>query len=526
MNSWDNDAQNTLMIIHTPENNAKDDLDAKNAPKEQPGDTSVLLYHSMKPGHWDKRWVTLRSDGQVLVAKKADGEKTNICHLSDFDIYAPTPRQLSKKIKPPKKICFAVKSQQKSSMFLSGANFVHFFSTSDKKLAASWYKAVQGWRSWYLVNVMGEGQKRSKKANGTPQLDGLAFLSSPEGRQQSGHQRSISADSTPYQLGSFMPLLDLGQFSQPSSSIPQRTNSIAKTNRTRSSSTREHKYPPTSFPNKLLKETSPGRGPNLVQGASPRDIEEATFAPGGLLGRTYSQRHKELREREMEEKSNGPFLPGLLSGSHEPASSAGHDRNNSMRSTNGTSTLGRSPSQRQKPKPLVDLTPTYQEPPQHARKGRGVAPEPGKQLVDRATGPEVLPGAIIVPPATTWRRPQTQAGSGAQDSGLFCPSSRRGPAGGRRLSIDGTRPSIDDGSPFTGTGLLATRMRDSRPIGTGRGVATGVRNAKAPMFDVNQRSHFQEGSLLRSVEVHTGGSGPVIGREKRIEDDVRVGEGL
>jgi hypothetical protein len=525
LNSWDNDAQNTLLIIPSPENGSEDDLDVKNAPREQPGDTSAILYHSMKPGHWDKRWVTLRSDGQVLIAKKADGEKSNICHLSDFDIYAPTPRQLSKKIKPPKKICFAVKSQQKSSMFLSGANFVHFFSTSDKKLAAAWYKAVQEWRSWYLVNVMGEGQKKSRKANGALKLDGLAPLDSSDGLQRTGHQRGISIDSTPYQLGSFTPLFDLDTFDQPLSSLPQRSNSLAKTSHGRNQSTREHRYPPTSYPSKLSKEPSHGRGPSLVQGASPRDIEQETFAPDGLLGRTYSQRQKAQREREVEDTSSGPFLPGLIGGNS--SSPNDHGRNNSMRSSSGPSTsLVRNGSQRQKPKPLVDLTPVYQEPPQHARKGRGVAAEPGRQLVDIATGPEVLPGAIIVPPSTAWRRPQTRGGTAPPDSGLHCSNSKRGPVGGRRPSLDAARPSLDEGSPFTGTGLLASRSNDNRPIGTGRGVATGDRNAKAPMLNVTGRSQFQEGSLLRSVEMYTGAGGAIIDREKRIEGDVMVGEGL
>ena len=157
MNSWDNDTQNTLIIIPSPTGGQDNDLDLSHVSSSQPGETSVHIYHSQKPRHWDKRWVTLRTDGQVLIAKKNGGETTNICHLSDFDIYIPTPRQISKQIKPPRKVCFAVKSQQKSSMFISTENFVHFFSTSDKALASAWYKAVQEWRSWYLVNVMGEG---------------------------------------------------------------------------------------------------------------------------------------------------------------------------------------------------------------------------------------------------------------------------------------------------------------------------------------------------------------------------------
>lgn len=161
LNSWDNDSQNSLVIVPSPTGGMNDDLDVKNVSRKQPAETSVYLYHSQKPGHWEKRLVTLRSDGQ-MVLKKNGKDTVNICHLTDFDIYVPTSRQKSRKIKPPKKVCFAVKSQQKSSMFISTANFVHFFSTNDKATAASWYKAVQGWRSWYLVTKMGEGREAVK----------------------------------------------------------------------------------------------------------------------------------------------------------------------------------------------------------------------------------------------------------------------------------------------------------------------------------------------------------------------------
>jgi len=171
LNSWDNDAQNKLVIIPSPSGGKDDDLDVRHVLKGQPGETTVHLYHSQKPGSWDKRWITLRSDGQVVVAKRQGAETTNICHLSDFDIYIPTPRYASKKIKPPKKVCFAVKSQQKSTMFMTTENFVHFFCTSDRSLGTAWYTAVQEWRSWYLVHVMGEGEEGASKGNarsGTP----------------------------------------------------------------------------------------------------------------------------------------------------------------------------------------------------------------------------------------------------------------------------------------------------------------------------------------------------------------------
>jgi hypothetical protein len=141
---------------------------------------------------------------------------SSICHMSDFDIYIPTQRQLSKRIKPPKKWCFAVKSQQKSAIFLSTANFVHFFATNDKKLAAAWYSAVQGWRSWYLVNVMGKGHSKSDKTDANATAASYQGPASGAGLQRPRHQNKPSTDSTPYQIGSrFQSWINFNQTSHP-----------------------------------------------------------------------------------------------------------------------------------------------------------------------------------------------------------------------------------------------------------------------------------------------------------------------
>ena len=74
LNSWDNDSSNTLVIIPSPTGGKDHDLEISSVFSSQPGDTSVHIYYSQKPGHWDKRWVTLRSDGQVMIDKREDGE--------------------------------------------------------------------------------------------------------------------------------------------------------------------------------------------------------------------------------------------------------------------------------------------------------------------------------------------------------------------------------------------------------------------------------------------------------------------
>ncbi len=470
MNSWDNDTQNPLIIVPSPTGGKDDDLDLKCVPRAQPGDTSAHIYHSQKPGSWGKRWVTLRSDGQVLIAKKNGGETTNICHLSDFDIYIPTNRQLSKKIKPPKKLCFAVKSQQKSNMFLSTVNFVHFFATNDKNLAAAWYKAVQEWRSWYLVSVMGAGQKDTKQLGRGTTYNTERRPSEPQ------HSRPFSIETNP-------------TLAAASQTLPTRSSS---------------KRPPASFPKKLTKDEHTGSpttrdpGPSFVQNKSNQQSTPEPFATTGLLGRTYTKRQQAQRERETNPNAGHNFQPGVPTNS-------------------GATTFPKrttSISQRLHSKPLVDLTPQYREPPQH-RKGRGIQPDhlASGGLVKVATSPDQ---AIPIPPASAWQRPIP-----AQDGMDRSRSTRTSGRNGTRHSST----SPEKAAPAFIGGLLANNIQGQGGQGRGRGLRTGNREATEPMLDLTEGNAYTPGSLLERVERY-GPSGPVIEREKKREVDVSVGEGV
>ena len=499
MNSWDNDTQNTLVIIPSPTGGQDIDLDLSSVSSSQPGDTSVNIYHSQKPRHWDKRWVTLRSDGQVLIAKKNGGEASNICHLSDFDIYIPTVSQISTQIRPPRKVCFAVKSQEKSSMFVSTENFVHFFSTSDKALASAWYKAVQEWRSWYLVNVMGEGKDNPRQST-----NGIA---------SDGKDLSRTALASTELAG----LIN----KEPPSSLELATETLP-----RRPPTRGRGAPPVSYPKKLTKDASTGqattrkRGPSIVQTPAPAPAPEP-FASTGLLGRTYTIRQKAQRERETSPPNEPPGVAPLYQ----------EEKSTSLRRTS-------SQHHHQKPKPLVDLTPQYYELPQHARKGRGIMPTtiPPEGLIEMATTPEF---ALANPPSTTPnRRPRTSAG-GADDNihrtrTIRSSSNNRHPSSSHSHSHShhhhaSTSPEkpvtafVEGGllsdsihhshshslhastSPenpvhaFIEGGLLSDTMHSQGGTGTGRGIMTGSRTAKEPMLDVAEPSEFAKGSLLERV---------------------------
>ena len=498
LNSWDNDTQNSLVLVRTVESGITEDaLEIESAPKDQPGDTSINMYHSQKPGKWDKRWITLKSDGQIFISKREDGaESSNICHLSDFDIYVPTHRQL-KKIRSPKKTCFAIKSQQKSAMFLSGANFVHFFSTSDKALAASWYKAVQEWRSWYLVNVLGEGQKNP--------------VSKPEtetGRLSTSDSRS----HPPYLLGSLKPPMDirrgrteLDSSSQAPSNLP--LSSTKQAIYAPGPSSHGHRLPPSSFPRRLGQQAGNsvpigghGRATSPVHSLGSSGLASAN--DNKLLGRNPSQRQKtrcEVRDRSSSMSSNIESPPVLRRG-------ASIKRNNSVKHIS---------------KPLVDLRPQFQAPLQLARKGRGVVGQAEKQLINLATDVELAREVAIIPEARA--RGRLESGSPPKNSGTT-------PALGHQSPFDALHLTASE-EAFTGGGLLA-RSRSKRTqggIGHGHGLQTGDRNVLGkPMVQLQLGSQFADGSLLRQVEVYKGDDerGLIVDREKKVEGNVSVGEGV
>ncbi|CAO1605908.1 hypothetical protein XANCAGTX0491_009413 [Xanthoria calcicola] len=378
LNSWDNDSQNTLIIEHSLAGGQDDDLDVKHVPRKKPDDASFYLYHSQRPGHWDKRVVMVRSDGQMLVAKSNGGESSSICHLSDFDIYVPTAREVAKKIRPPKRICFAVKSQQKSNMFVSTANFVHFFASNDKRMAMSLYTAVQGWRSWYLVNMMGKGAKQSSQPIGSGQRQAVTTTNRHENLVQSPQRmkeahRDNSNQSAPSHEASRPPATQRVQQAVAQDAHPAYRKNVQNDRHDR-------QVPATAL-------TKPSSTP-----IAPMD----PFTGGGLLGQTYTQRKK--AQQDQEPRHSGTPIQ-IAAFSPPPIKAAANE-------------LKRSSSQRQKPKPLIDLTPVYQEPPQHSRKGKGVTPGhiPAGGLIDIATSPEV---AIPIPPKCDWRRPGTNSGADA-----------------------------------------------------------------------------------------------------------------
>ena len=495
MNSWDVDSQNHLIIVPSSDGSFAGNLDLESAERGQPGEKRVYVYHSHQPGKWDKRWITLRSDGQVLLAKKDGGETTNICHISDFDIYVPTRRQM-RKLRPPKKTCYAIKSQQKSSMFITTANYLHFFSSGDAVMAADWYKAVHEWRSWYLVTVLGKGHEKP-----------VAFVDS----KQADHKERISNDR-------------LMRHSTEMS--PAAVHSLRKEQDNRNHVRRAP--PPTS--NEIWTKgpmnaspTACQRGPSIERGASSRGGEEDTFAATGLLGQTYEQRQKAQRDRDTACALEGPFLPGLLLGEtslpvrhRSPDNERWQHQGGTMPATNSNMAGGlkRTMSKWQKSAPLVNLTSYHKALPRSRGEGRAVAAEqvPAGGLIGLATGPE----------STSRPGTSSEESEGAHRSAGPGSASQTG-----CLPVDGARNvGSHDGQAYIIGSLLAKAGTGQGGTGTGRGVMTGDRQAKEPMLDVSEPSIYAPGSLLAQAEKHMGEERAVRERVGGREVSIPMGEGV
>ena len=405
MNSWDRDTQNAFLLQNSDTPKFDTDLDASSVSKEAPPPVTVYMYHSQKPGKWNKRHITLLSSGQVFMSKKtgakaSDKDSVSLCHLTDFDIYSLTPQQIRKTLKPPKKHSYAIKSQQKTAMFLNTENFVHFFSTDDVALSEKWYTAVQKWRSWYLVHRKGEG-----KAEKGRKVAELSAELRPGTRGGPTHTVKVSVDENPYMIGSFAPLMNLERFGSDEHDSDEE-------NRPRQI--------PFHLRNSVSLSPIPSRRdskrhPPPVSYRLPPEAEDE-FSSSGLLGRTYSQRQQIQKEKDAANGQSGIFNDGgLLNGGLGRTSSMKSSRMRRPETSAGPgSGLQRGSSQ--KPKPLLDFTPQFKEAPQWDKtgKGRGVVAPEGIPLIEVATTPD-NPLADI-PKSTVFRRDQVRpatSGEGA-----------------------------------------------------------------------------------------------------------------
>jgi hypothetical protein len=529
MNSWDADNQNELTIIDSELDGIdQDDLLAYKVAETRPEGMSCFIQYSSRPGKWSKRYLTLRADGQLIMGKNEKAKEKdleNVLTMTDYDIYSVTQTKLAK-VKPPKKICFAVKSLQKSNIFADESQYVHFFCTNDRGTATMFYKALQQWRSWYLKHQKGEGLK--KKSPAQRKLSG-----GESGSNASPHTRGESVGSH-YQLGAFSSLLDLDDFNKRLDGIEVHfpgefpddkplAGLDTRAMHARNKSVRVRQPPPTAFNRSAPNLDSSSQG--LTRSNSTRQSidqqREDAFAAGGLLGRGYTQRQAAVQDREQ--KQNGPFTegPSLINGMDRMAlnNDSGLARRSSVRSTHhktGSTDLQRSASKRTPgmPEPLIDLRPQYRPPPQHANKGKafntGTVAGP---LVESATSIEE---AIKLPPSTDWRaRPTTQgrAAHGTYGTGKH---ERTRSLKGRGEPLAAYTVNNHSGAPddaneaFTG-GLLAHAGYSQGHAPVGRGVMDGSK-ANGPMLDMREGEGFVKGGLVDGMP---DSNEPIVDRSRK-----------
>ncbi|KAI0998306.1 hypothetical protein K3495_g9889 [Podosphaera aphanis] len=344
MNSWDRDTQNALII--ESQDSLDNKFDPSFSPPTAPVDLTFNLYHSQKRGKWKKRNVTLLGSGQMFITKKlkaksSDKDYTNICHLSDFDIYKLNSPQAQKNLNAPKKYCYAIKSQQKSIMFLNTENFVHYFSTDDDSLAGSFYETVQQWRSWFLANKVEESCNSSKR-------DRTIHTSST---------RASVDDENTKATRTFQPLLDLNS--------SEDINTEA-----------EDKFDDRPLQIPFLQRSS--RQFHSSAASQESAEESGEFPSSSLLGRTYSERKRELEDSTSMRPSTSLRRAGTTKKPNE-----------------------NSPNQRS----LLDFTPSPKDLPPWKRPGIGqrIRVTKGVPLIEVATTPG-LPRDNMSPPITTIRR--------------------------------------------------------------------------------------------------------------------------
>ncbi|KAK0727918.1 hypothetical protein B0T26DRAFT_149547 [Lasiosphaeria miniovina] len=451
MNSWDQDMQNMLIILpDIPEVDM--DLDLASVPHEPPAGSVLTLYHSRQPGKWNKRFITLEDDGQILSKKSrpllADKSMKRLCHLSDYDVYLPIEAQMKKQLKPPKKYCYAIKSQQKMTVFMDPTNYVHFFCTDDPDVAQRLHSFVHGWRSWYLANMKLQlHSKRDRVSEKPPQIVMVNHMSE-RSSSLSARKAKFSIEETIYPSTNLKPVVDPKRFHRPFGKLVRDPTPDASKQ-------------PTVPSISLLEESKAGTMEKDTSMSSSKN-NEAAFAADGLLGNVYQERKQAQIEEDRKKQAapnpaDNPFTtgPSLLSRLSLGASLASPDflegplksSSSEMKGPDKTepssswfpSALEHSAKQRvveapvrrlstssgrsyytdrdreqrryqqqQRNGPLVNLTPSFVEAQQWSRDGlgRGVRAPHGIPLVDLATGPVLPPGSrnLEGPPRNLVRR--------------------------------------------------------------------------------------------------------------------------
>ncbi|KAK4179830.1 hypothetical protein QBC36DRAFT_206105 [Triangularia setosa] len=481
--SWSPESRNTLALSHDARQRDMK-LDLEDAPKtrEAPPGFCLQMYHQSSKRKWGKRHITLSENGKMIASKSpnpkhGDKDVVALCHLSDYDMYNPTEATMRRHLKPPKRYCYAMKSQERINTFLNTEKYVQYLCTEDPEIARKFRSHVQAWRNWHLAKSL------LKEPENPPQI--TTVPSEPRRIVKeigigNGHKTRISVDESPYAIGAFKPLIDLDRFNKsiddfgkdwapadgaekndPSSAAAFPENSLLGAAYEERKQQLEYKpaaaaaggrrtYPPTpatgesggsggSFaehPKPILSTDRRPQSPDSVR-SIPRDAVPGTST--GTRGRNEqvgwfaSAAEHSRQQRSLIDQQQHPHQQQLYHQQSMPPQSLVQRRPSTSAGSRLMGGLGRSVSQRrphpnsisggsgpaplhqqqqlyqppnpqlrrpmrQQPQPLIDLSPEFHEAPQWSRenKGRAVKPQDGRPLVDLATGPALVSGAVRV----------------------------------------------------------------------------------------------------------------------------------
>ncbi|CAG8459948.1 9510_t:CDS:10 [Diversispora eburnea] len=134
--TWELDKKNTLLLKKFAYRNT---LTLKNFNDIVPAMYGVLHLLETKKNKWQKRWFHIK-DGSLYHSKDLKGkDDTLLCSLANFDIYTVT-----KPIKKcPTKFQFAVKSQNKVTMFVNENDYVRFLSAESLDKMNEWVSCIR-----------------------------------------------------------------------------------------------------------------------------------------------------------------------------------------------------------------------------------------------------------------------------------------------------------------------------------------------------------------------------------------------
>ena len=344
--SWDGDQKCHLTLSLQDDNNdleADEYVEARFSPDRQTAEISFRLYHAY-PGHkFERRYITLKPEGQVTMSKKekkpsSASDTVNICHMTDFDIFCMASRE-QKKVNPPKKYNFVVKTLQKLCMFENNNNnYAHYFSVKDPNVAREFYDAIHGWRSYYIINVL------SVPGNEHPALLGDTIQPRPrKNTLATTYEPRLSAESEYRAVyAQPHPEMNVDLRNHPDGHVepgvyynPNETYTIPAT-LTRTV-TRGSSHAAISRTNTLHRPSSSNKQPYHPSSSYP----DTTFTPNSLLfnldrHQSIARRSNTLRRpgtgtpsappsaRASFEEAESPFVPGgLLAGLSRGGSRAG-----------------------------------------------------------------------------------------------------------------------------------------------------------------------------------------------------------